>query len=132
MKRIRRILKCVALGIIIFGTVAAAEDLPLQPIDRPEIPGEVRCMLHMPFFVATVLNGAERIIFWYQAPDGKTERASILKTRMSVEIKEGQQVPTYEGVLVDGQDGAIIRLDQAKYEQFQACLPTPKTKGAQQ
>ncbi len=121
-------MKLLFIFLGIFAT-AMAEEQPLQPIDRPVISGETRCL---PFFIKTTLIAAgERIIFWYQAPNGSTERATVPKTQTIVQVPEGKvTAPTYEKTSVDGQDGALFRLSQAEYEKDRACLPEP-TKAAQ-
>jgi hypothetical protein len=104
--------------------IAAAEERPLQPIDRPEISGEKRCM---PFFASTTFGGAtaEQIIFAYQASVGAVKRDTIPKTRTIVRLTE-KQTPTYENVTVNGESGALFRLNQTEYEKARECLPEPK------
>ena len=104
--------------------IATAEERPLQPIDRPAISGEKRCL---PFFATTTFGGAtaEQIIFAYQASDGGVKRDTIPKTRTLVRLTE-KQTPTYENTAVDGQSGALFRLNQTEYEKARDCLPEPK------
>jgi hypothetical protein len=104
--------------------LATAAEQPLQPIDRPAMPGEKRCV---PFFATTTFGGAaaEQIIFAYQTPNGDTKRDTIPKTRAFVRVTQGQ-TPTYENVAVDGQNGAVFRLNQVEYEKARDCLPKPE------
>jgi hypothetical protein len=104
--------------------IVTAEERPLQPIDRPVIPGEKRCL---PFFVATTFGGAaeEQIIFAYQAAGGETKRDAIPKSRTVVRLTD-KQTPTYENVVVDGQSSALFRLNQTEYDKAHVCLPEPK------
>ncbi len=109
--------------------LCAAEERPLQPIDRPAFSGEKRCL---PFFATTTFGGAtaEQIVFTYQLTDGSVKRDTIPKTRTVVRLAE-KQTPTYENVPVDGQSGALFRLNQTEYEKARGCLPepTPEPKG---
>jgi len=104
--------------------IVTAEERPLQPIDRPVIPGEKRCL---PFFVATTFGGAaeEQIIFAYQASGGAAKRDTIPKARTVVRLTENQ-TPTYENVVVGGQSNALFRLNQTEYDKAHVCLPEPK------
>ncbi|GEM_PF-6809455 len=104
--------------------IAAAQQRPLQAIDRPVIPGERRCL---PYFAATTFGGAteEQIIFAYQSSDGSVKRDTIPKTRTVVRVAD-QQSPSYENIVVDGQSGALFRLPQSEYEKARDCLPQPK------
>jgi hypothetical protein len=104
--------------------IATAEERPLQPIDRPVISGEKRCL---PFFATTTFGGAtaEQIIFAYQASGGNMKGDTIPKTRTLVRLTT-EQTPTYENIAVDGQSGALFRLNQAEYEKARDCLPAPK------
>lgn len=104
--------------------IAAAQERPLQPIDRPVISGEKRCL---PFFATTTFNGAtaEQIIFAYQASDGSLKRDTIPKTRTLVRLTE-KQTTTYEKIDVGGQSGALFRLNQSEYEKARDCLPEPR------
>ena len=119
----RQALRVVTLAMSCM-IIATAEERPLQPIDRPVISGEKRCL---PFFVATTFGGAaeEQIIFAYQASGGDIKRDTIPKTRTLVRLTE-KQTPTYESVAVDGQIGALFRLNQTEYEKAHDCLPEPK------
>src|SRR5262249_7923491 len=116
------------LALVILTTsctkIAAAEERPLQPIDRPAIPGEKRCL---PYFAQTTFGGAtaEQIIFAYQSADGNVKRDTIPKTRTVVRVTD-KQTPTYENIVVDGQSGALFRLPQNEYEKARDCLPEPK------
>lgn len=103
--------------------IATAEERPLQPIDRPSISGEKRCL---PFFTSTTFGGAtpEQIIFAYRASDGNIKRDTIPKTRTLVQLTE-KQTPTYENMAVDGQSRALFRLNQSEYEKARDCLPAP-------
>jgi hypothetical protein len=115
----------VFLGIL---ATAAAEERPLQPVNRPMIANlsETRCM---PLFVMTTFGGitAPQIVFAYRAPDGSTKQDLVSKGRTIVRVSEGQ-ASTYEKTSVDGKDGAIFQLDQAEYEKARACLPPPEPK----
>ena len=119
----RQVLPLVTLAMIC-PIIATAEERPLQPIDRPAISGEKRCL---PFFVTTTFGGAaeEQIIFAYQASGGDIKRDTIPKARTLVRLTE-KQTPTYENVAVDGQSGALFRLNQTEYEKARDCLPAPK------
>ncbi len=116
------------LALVILTTsctkIAAAEERPLQPIDRPAISGEKRCL---PYFAATTFGGAtaEQIVFAYQSPDGNIKRDTIPKARTVVRVMD-TQTPSYEHIVVDGQSGALFRLSQSEYEKARDCLPEPK------
>ena len=119
----RQTLRLVALTVSYLMLATAAEQ-PLQPIDRPAIPGEKR---YVPFFATTTFGGAtaEQIVFAYQTSNGGTKRDTIPKTRVLVRLTEGQ-TPTYENVAVDGQNGAVFRLNRVEYEKARDCLPKPE------
>ena len=104
--------------------IAKAEEHRLQPIDRPAISGEKRCL---PFFATTTFGGAaaEQIIFAYQASDGGIKRDTIPKTRTLVRLNE-KPTPTYENIAVDGRSGVLFRLNQTEYEKARDCLPEAK------
>lgn len=119
----RQALRLVTLTVICIILAAAAEQ-PLQPIDRPTMPGEKRCA---PFFATTTFGGAttEQIVFAYQTSLGDTKRDTIPKTRALVRVTD-VQAPTYESIPVDGQNGAVFRLNQVEYEKARDCLPKPE------
>ena|SRR5579863_138795 len=104
--------------------IAAAEERPLQAIDRPSISGEKRCL---PYFATTTFGGAaaEQIVFAYQGQDGNIKRDTVPKSRAFVQLTE-KQAATYETIAVDGQSGALFRLNQGEYEKARECLPEPK------
>jgi hypothetical protein len=81
----------------------------------------------LPFFATTTFGGAtaEQIIFAYQASGGNMKGDTIPKTRTLVRLTT-EQTPTYENIAVDGQSGALFRLNQAEYEKARDCLPAPK------
>jgi hypothetical protein len=107
------------LGFMAF---AQAEEWLLQPIERPAIPGETRCL---PFFVATTFGGTtERIIFWYQADSLKREMIS--KSRIAVQVLGESQKPTYEKTSGEEENQAIFRLSPTDYEKSKGCLPPPQ------
>lgn len=113
-----------AVSALFAAFTVAAQEQQLQPIDRPVLAKETRCL---PFFVATDFGGAteKHVIFSYKNPDGNTKGDAVAKLRVTVVIREG--APTYEKTPVDGsQDGAIFRLGQKDYDQAKACLPVPK------
>jgi hypothetical protein len=116
----KTVLSLVLFGV--FAATAAAEEQSLRPVNRLVISGETRCL---PFFVVTTFGGgaAEQIVFSFRASDGSAKGDTVPRARTIVHVREGQ--PIYEKTSVDGQDGAIFRLDRASYEKFRACLPEP-------
>lgn len=117
---------CSLFGfLLIFLTVAVAEERPLLPIERPKVDGEVRCL---PFFALTKVNGIEETVFWYKDSVGKTDRNMVPKKEISVSIVEEKDTPTYEK---DDQDVKTFRMKQAEYERSKACLPPPEPKPKQ-
>ncbi len=96
-----------------------AEERPLQPIERPVIAGETRCL---PFFIATTFGGgaATQIIFSYQTPGGSTKRDVVSKAQTVVHIAENKA--TYEKSEMEEN---TFRLSPVEYEKAKACLPPP-------
>jgi hypothetical protein len=116
-----RLALCVlALGCLV---VIAAEQLPLQPINREAFPDEKRCS---EFFYTTTFGGsvAEQIVFAYKASDGSTKRDTVPRTRVVVQISESL---TWEKTTTPDGAGAIFRLSNAEYTKAHECLPEPKT-----
>jgi hypothetical protein len=110
----------ILCSLFVFLTVAAAEERPLLPIERPKVDGEVRCL---PFFALTTVGGVEKVVFWYKDSAGKTDRNMVPKKEISVRIVEEKDIPTYEK---DDQDVKIFRMNQAEYKRSKDCLPPPE------
>jgi hypothetical protein len=103
------------------GMAQEQSPLPLQPINRPVISEEKRCM---PFFIAVQYAGTseKQIIFACKLPDGTIKPDSVPSSRTVLNLVDG--MPTYEKTTTaDGQTGARFRLSQEEYQKAQACLP---------
>jgi hypothetical protein len=128
MRRITARILAIFVGFLAIAAIAAAEEFPLQSVNRPVIPGETRCL---PFFITTSFGGkaTERIIFWYKDSSGKEQREMKDKSFTAVEITEEAKTPAVK-VSEDGQ-GFIFKVNRAEYDKSRACLPQEQTKPTQ-
>ena len=105
-------------------TLAVAEERPLVPV----VVAPTAEKICQPFFTSTTFSGvtAPQISFSYRASNGSVVRDSLPKERVKVFIVE-ENKPTYEKVLVNDQNGAILRFNQETFKKAAACLPLPTT-----